>query len=113
MTKRLPLVLIFLVLTTALAFSQDFILEEDGDGNTVLVEYRGQSSHVVIPEGVTSIGEKAFAYCESLESITIPDSVASIGDGAFYYCSSLETITFGDSVVSFGDNIFTEGNGLQ
>jgi len=113
MTKRLPLVLIFLVLTTALAFSQDFILEEDGDGNTVLLEYIGHSSHVVIPEGVTSIGEKAFAYCESLESITIPDSVASIGDGAFYYCSSLETITFGDSVVSFGDNIFQRCDSLE
>ena len=53
MTKRLPLVLIFLVLTTALAFSQDFILEEDGDGNTVLVEKMGPGSRVVIAAGGT------------------------------------------------------------
>ena len=34
---------------------------------------------VVIPEGVTSIGEMAFAYCGGLTKLTIPESVTSIG----------------------------------
>ena len=47
---------------------------------------------IEIPDSVTSIGDYAFGYCESLTSIEIPASVTSIGDGAFGYCSSLETI---------------------
>ena len=41
-------------------------------------------TEVMIPEGVTSIGEYAFWYCSSLTSIDIPESVENIG------CDSLE-----------------------
>lgn len=44
---------------------------------------------VVIPEGVTTIGDDAFDGCYSLTSVNIPDSVTSIGVGAFYDCTSL------------------------
>ena len=43
-----------------------------------------------IPDGVTTIGEKAFSGCRSLTSVTIPDGVATIGEEAFYGCSSLQ-----------------------
>lgn len=36
-----------------------------------------------IPDNVTSIGDWAFSYCKSLESVTIPKNVASIGNEAF------------------------------
>ena len=48
---------------------------------------------VVIPDSVTSIEGHAFSGCSSLTSIVIPDSVTSIGHGAFNGCSSLESIT--------------------
>ena len=45
-------------------------------------------SSLVISNGVTSIGDYAFAYCDSIKTITIPGSVTSIGTKAFYYYSN-------------------------
>ena len=45
-------------------------------------------TRVVIPEGVTSIGDRAFCGCSSLTSVVIPEGVTSIGDGAFGLCES-------------------------
>jgi hypothetical protein len=46
----------------------------------------------VIPNGVTSIGSKAFYKCSSLTSVTIPNSVTSIGTYAFSGCSGLTNV---------------------
>ena len=51
---------------------------------------------LVIPDGVTSIGDYAFAYCIPLTSVTIPDSVTSMGSSAFYNCTSLEAVYITD-----------------
>ena len=61
---------------------------------------------VIIPDNITSIGDRAFSGCSLLTSITIPDSVTSIGEFAFYNCSSLTSITIPDSVTSIGDRAF-------
>ena len=80
---------------------------------TTLLQYPGgKSGAYTIPDGVTSIGDEAFAYCRSLTSITIPDSVTSIGDEAFYDCDSFTDITIGNSVTSIGDYAFYDCDGL-
>ena len=61
---------------------------------------------VIIPDSVTSIGERAFAYCNSLTSVIIPDSVTSIGNSAFYNCYYLTSVIIPDSVNSIGDYAF-------
>ena len=38
---------------------------------------------LIIPNGVTSIGNYTFKNCNRLANITIPDSVTSIGTDAF------------------------------
>ncbi len=61
------------------------------DSNNRLVAFApaGLTSYS-IPEGVTKIGEDAFAGCSSLTSITIPEGVTEIGSHVFSNCSSLE-----------------------
>ena len=67
---------------------------------------------VVIPDSVTSIGERAFYGCTGLTSVTIGNSVTSIGDYAFYDCTGLTSVTIPDSVTSIGDSAFRDCTGL-
>jgi hypothetical protein len=61
---------------------------------------------IIIPNGVTSIGDNAFFECTDLTGITIPNSVTSIGLGAFANCTSLASVTIPDSVTSIGKAAF-------
>ena len=68
---------------------------------------------ITIPEGVTSIGNCAFSFCSSLSSITIPEGMTSIGVWAFVSCSSLSSITIPDSVTSIGNSAFDSCSSLS
>ena len=67
---------------------------------------------LVIPNGVTSIGDIAFYCCSGLTSVTIPNSVTSIGGSAFYNCYGLTSVTIGNSVESIGTSAFSYCKGL-
>ena len=62
---------------------------------------------LVIPNSVTSIGDRAFSYCNGLTSVTIGNNVTSIGNGAFIGCSSLTSITIPQGVKDMGDGTFS------
>ena len=47
---------------------------------------------MVLPVGVTSIGDWAFSGCLSLEEVVIPQSVMSIGKNTFYNCASFKKV---------------------
>lgn len=63
---------------------------------------------VVMPEGITSIGNYAFAGSASsmnLESVIIPNSVIEIRDGAFSFNLFLNVVV-PDSVIEIGEKAF-------
>ncbi len=71
-----------------------------------------ETTDLVIPESVTSIGGYAFYGCTGLTSVTIPNSVTSIGEEAFYGCSGLTSVTIPNSVTSVGGKAFYNCSGL-
>lgn len=80
----------------------DFVIE-----NGVLTRYTGQGEAVVVPDGVTTIGKRAFCNCKSLTSIHIPDGVTEIGERAFSWCKSLTNIHIPDGVTEIGERAFS------
>ena len=49
---------------------------------------------IILPKGITTIGDDAFCGCASLRGIVIPSSVTSIGKGALAGCTGLYTICY-------------------
>lgn len=49
---------------------------------------------ITLPDGITSIGLRAFSGCSNLTNITIPGSVTLIEENAFSFCRKLKTIQF-------------------
>ena len=74
--------------------------------------WKDDCSEVNIPEGVTSLGDECFAFCESLTSITLPEGVTSIGEWCFLSCYSLTPINIPEGVTSLGDYCFGECTSL-
>ena len=95
---------------TSVTFGENSQLTSIGDGAFNWCE---SLESITIPDSVTSIGEGAFCCCAKLTSITIPDGVKSIGNYAFAGCSALESITIPDSVLSIGYSAFKECTALK
>jgi hypothetical protein len=106
------------------------VLSEDIGANTGTVQVgkpwqaiaQGTAGALTIPAAVTyggitytvtSIGDEAFFYCTSLESVTIPDSVVNIGANALNQCEALVSITIGSSVQSIGESAFYGCSSLE
>ena len=97
---------------TAIIVADDNLIYKSMDGilynkaGTVLIACPRGLTSIIIPQGVKSIGDAAFALSTSLTSISIPDGVTSIGTDAFFGCHILTSVTMPEGVTSIGDNAF-------
>lgn len=84
------------------------LFDVSSDGTLIgLVDGAVAPSNLIIPDGVTSIGNSAFSGCSNIIRVVIPDSVTSIGDSAFDYCDELTFVTIGNGVTSIGRMAFS------
>lgn len=60
---------------------------------------------IVVEEGVTSIGERAFFDYDELAEISLPSSLKRINTDAFIYCDKLSKLTIPEGVESIGQSI--------
>ena len=97
--------------------NDDGVLTITGKGDMYDYSYGGpwhydNPTRVIIGNGVTTIGKKAFYGCNSLTYVTIPNSVTTIGESAFHDCSSLTYVTIPNSVTTIGKNAFERCSSL-
>ena len=92
---------------------KDGVLTISGTGNMTNytvndMPFSGLSfSKLVITDGVTSIGNNAFASCSVLKELSIPESVTLIGSEAFGGCTALTDITILNSACQLFDDVNT------
>jgi|GEM_PF-821756 len=68
---------------------------------------------LIIPDGVTSIGDWAFRDCTGLTSVIIPNSVTSIGYWAFNGCTGLTSVTIGNGITTLSGFSFRGNTNLK
>lgn len=68
---------------------------------------------VILPEGVTVIGENAFAYCTSLEEVRLPKTLTHISAKAFGGCYSLKKAELPKGIVEIGASAFAHCSKLE
>lgn len=69
--------------------------------------------HYEIPQTVTTIEDRAFAFNDFLISVLIPNSVTTIEECAFTTCNSLTSVIIPNSVSTIGRWAFSSCDGLK
>ena len=79
---------------------------------TTLVRYpAGRVGVYTVPEGVTTIGTRAFYDATGLSMVTLSDSVETLENSAFLFCSALTWVDL-NNVISVGLSVFTNCENL-
>lgn len=68
-------------------------------------QHAGKIKQLNIEEGVTHIGESAFAYISGINSVFLPNSLQSVGAKAFAY-TNITSVTVPENVTSIGVRAF-------
>ena len=141
LSALLALAMLFALMPTA-AFADDsnnkcgenltWELSEDGtltiSGSGKMADYddpnsqpwagqRDNIKHLVVTDGVTTIGINAFRYCINLESVDLSgaSSLSTIGDNAFHYCINLGSVDLSgaSSLTTIGNYAFSSCTALE
>lgn len=70
-------------------------------------------SHLIIPDGITSISKFCFVNCRSIHSLSIPSSVTNIGENAFEECINLKSVILPENLQIVRKELFKNCYSLQ
>ena len=114
------------VLLLATVKCSDGVFEEKGETDLVVpfsdaksvikdkeFKHHIELKSVVIEEGFTQIGKRAFCACVNLESVTIPKSVAVIDRYAFHDCLALQSLTIPEGTLEIKKGAFCDCSALR
>lgn len=122
MTLALSVLFLFAAFTSVyFAYADDVSWRYDASSKTLYISGSGnmddyeaghtpwnvhllQTEKVVVEDGVTSIGNNAFAGAAILSEVSLADSVTEIGEYAFASCSSLLSLTLNSHITSIRNN---------
>ena len=71
----------------------------------VVIEYSGDETDIILPEGITKIGKNAFASSH-IRSVVIPEGVTEIEESAFSSCEKLMHVSLPASLKRIGKYAF-------
>ncbi len=85
---------------------------EDDDSSATKITYIGENTitAIIIPEGVETIEEYAFANLTSLTTVVLPSTLTRIDQGAFYGCTALSSVTGLENVKFINQSAFENCN---
>ena len=66
-----------------------------------------------LPEGLETIGNNAFMYCENLRTLEIPDTVTTVGEAAFTDCENLRYVKLSENQRLMRNELFSGCSQLQ
>jgi hypothetical protein len=89
-----------------------YILRHSSSMSVLNKAYQNTLRKAVIGKGAT-IGNYAFQYCKSLESLTILANATDIGSYAFQYCCPLKTVVIPNGATTVGSYAFYECNSIE
>lgn len=66
----------------------------------------GELTGIILPSGLSSIGDFAFEGCTKLQKIVFPGNVVRFGEGVFFRCPSISQVTLGSDWTSVNLKMF-------
>ena len=99
---------------TGYPYSEEIVFPSEIDGLQVTAIHRNERQgsrstvqKIVIPEGVTEVGEEAFDGFSSLIEVRLPSTLKKIGKEAFARCA-FTSVVFPDSLEEIGEKAFED-----
>ena len=81
--------------------------------NSPWSSYSTDIKTVIVNEGVTYVGQAAFAFMANLNSVQLPSTLTGFGEAVFYDDYSLVEITVPDAVKKLSSGLFAGCTGLK
>ena len=87
-----------------------YVFMIDENNKYYLINYLGDGTDLVLPNNINGnsydIYDYTFAYYEELTRVVIPDGVSAIGECAFHECTNLTSIVLPCTIISIGISAF-------